>query len=315
MRRIGIIAGASAIALASLLVASPASAAVLPTGQRITIIDDEFGQYYNVSPANAATTPVGAATAVTPILALDVNDAGIGWAIGPVPDEPFWSALYPADANTGTLGAPVPVHVGASPAFLCNGIDLQSNGTVVLACGIDPNDGVVTQVIGVVNTTTGELTPSVLVESDEFEYSAIAQDPVTGVLWAFTEAGGPGKSYTVNLAAGTATYVADLNNFVFGADFDRSGQLFVSTLAIQGDFSPMLGTANPNTGAVTQVSVYSFVDGPDDDRQVGALTVWGALAATGSSGTDLLPVGLGSALLVLAGAAFIATSRIQRRTA
>jgi hypothetical protein len=313
-KTIGILAGSTAIALATLFAAAPASAATLPTGQRITIIDEPAGQYYNVSPADAASTPVGTATGIDDVTAIDVNDEGLGFALGfdPVAD---WPVVYPANANTGTLGTPVPVHVGPTPAFNCAGIDLQPNGTVIAACGIDPNDGSVTQVIGVLNPVTGELTTDVAIEDDDFSYTALAYDAVTGVLWAFTESDGPGESYIVDLAAGTATFAANLDNYVLGADFDRSGQLFVSTVVIQGDFSSTLGTANPTTGAVTQISVYSFIVSAEGPR-VSALTVWGALAATGSTtGAEALPVALGSALLLLAGAAFVATSRIQRRAA
>ena len=62
-RALGLLAGTAAVALATLTVASPASAATLPPGQRITIIDSiddagpQEGPFFEVDPADAAATP------------------------------------------------------------------------------------------------------------------------------------------------------------------------------------------------------------------------------------------------------------------
>ncbi len=73
----------------------------------------------------------------------------------------------------------------------------------------------------------------------------------------------------------------------------------------------MLGTADPTSGAVDQISVYSFITGPEGP-QVRALSVWGKEALPATGPVEIVPIGLGTALLLLAGAAFVATSRIQR---
>src|ERR1044071_2680318 len=72
-----------AVAVASMFAAAPASAATLPTGQKITVIDQWTDQFYNVNPANAESAPFGTAVALAPeIEAVDVDDAGLGYAIG-----------------------------------------------------------------------------------------------------------------------------------------------------------------------------------------------------------------------------------------
>ena len=50
------------VAVASMFAAAPASAATLPLGQKITVVDKYDLQYYNVNPADAVATPVGTGT-------------------------------------------------------------------------------------------------------------------------------------------------------------------------------------------------------------------------------------------------------------
>ena len=71
-----------AVAAASVFAAAPASAATLPDGQRITIIDSIAWQFYEASPADASLTAVG--TGVPDELYLtgvDVDDDGHGFAM------------------------------------------------------------------------------------------------------------------------------------------------------------------------------------------------------------------------------------------
>ncbi len=95
---------------------------------------------------------------------------------------------------------------------------------------------------------------------------------------------------------------------MISADYDRDGQLFV-LIAQEGP--QVLATFDPSTpGIVEEVGEVMWEDEPQLTQ---ALTVWGkeALPATGPA--EIVPIGLGTALLMLAGAAFVATGRIQRR--
>jgi hypothetical protein len=104
---------------------------------------------------------------------------------------------------------------------------------------------------------------------------------------------------------------------VYAADFDRDGQLFVSTEELFGNETviPALAAADPFTGAFSFIEPYVSTTTDAALLFVAALTIWGApaLAATGASGTEAAPIAIGSALLLLAGAAFVATARASRR--
>lgn len=319
LRPVPVLAGASAIALASLLVASPASAATLPSGQKITIVEQlradvgpQASRVYNVDPGTALSTAIGAVQAQSNVLGIDVNDSGHGYATAYFFDgeDEFPSPLLVvADANTGALSAAVPIVATDDTLLnLCPAIDLQPNGEIIIAC-IDTRDGVLGGYIGTV-TPEGAFTP--FLRNGEnvpvWDFEALATNPLTGELFAFTVAGGNGWVIPVNREAGTLGTAVPLTSQVFGADFDREGQLFVSSE------EETLATVNTTTGAVSDVD--TFHDEVNDIAPVDALTVWGtpALAATGAA-VDVLPIGLGSALLLLAGAAFIATARLNRRAA
>ena len=328
-RSLGLIAGTAAIALATLTVAAPASAATLPPGQKITIVEVEDiptpgeGQFFGVNPADAASTPVGTGSGEY-LTGLEVNDDGIGFAIGVFDHEGdigYVPTLWDADANTGTISNPKPLHfaLGDYPDS-CEGIDLNpTTGELLIACEqYDvPELGDVSTVSSV-NKSTGQLSAVVLLDGDDFQlFNAIALNPVTGVLWGF----GPREldaSFIIDRSAQTATLEGQMDNNVYGADFDRNGQLFLASQLFQeGDDVefPSLAVTDPSTDDFT--SNEWFVDTSDDTTLifVEALTVWGALAATGSTPGELAPIAIGSALLLLAGAAFIATSRVTRRRA
>ena len=336
-RALSIAAGAAALALASLAIASPASAATLPSGQKITIVDliladvgPTGSQMYNVNPANAASTSVGSVQAPDNIQAIDVADTGLGYATGhytedpqnPAQEQDWVPVLLVADANTGTYGtvvdiAPVDDEITINQ---CTGLDLQPNGEIIVAC-LDLSDGLLDSYIGVV-TPLGAFTPFISSgenDVEEYYYTALAYNAVTSELWAFADFDGTGAAFLLDRAAGTQGPPVVLDERVTAADFDRDGQLFVSAeLFFEGDpgqFVSALATANTATGALTIVDPFNV--GTNDLYPVWALTVWGApgLAATGATGTDMLPIGLGSALLLLAGAAFIATARMNRRAA
>ena len=329
-RTLSIVAGTAAIVLASLTVAAPASAATIASGQKITVIDliqAEVGptgsRFFDVDPANAAVTAVGNVQAPDTVYGLDVNDEGVGYAIAfysedsENPGEPqSWvPVLLTADAKNGTLGDFVDIVPTVEITInLCTGIDLQPNGEIIVAC-LDLRDGLLNSYIGVV-TPEGAFTPFISSgenDVEEYDYTALAFNGVTGELWAFAFIGendDEPAAFLLNRAAGTQGPPIALTEDVYGADFDRNGQLFVSSYDDATDVETLAATVDLATGVVTVVGPYS------EDLFVESLTVWGkpALAATGSP-VDALPAGLGAALLLLAGAAFIATQRISRKAA
>ena len=320
-RALGMLAGTAAIAFATLVVASPAAAATLPDGQKITIVEwvdasePVTGQFFDVNPADAASTPVGTASDEN-ILGVEVNDEGIGAAIGQLDNEP---AIWSANAVTGSISDPRIISLnGQVELDDCSGIDLV-NGTFIVACSEGGGGG---SHVGAVDPATGVLTPFLSLFGEELvEFDALASNPVTGQLWGFAEDANVSSSYTIDLENDVVTEVAPMDALVFAADFDRDGQLFVSTQELFGGeiWLPALAVADPLTGAYSFIEPYVSTVTDAALLFVASLTIWGApepaLAATGASVADLLPIGLGSALLLLAGAAFFATARMQRKSA
>ncbi|HWH96798.1 MAG TPA: hypothetical protein VNS80_00385 [Pseudolysinimonas sp.] len=315
-RGLGLLAGTTAIAFATLVIASPAAAATLPDGQKITIVetidgnDPPSGQFFDVNPADAASTPVGTAPDEY-ITGLEVNDDGIGAAIGQLDST---STIWTADANTGMLSDPHPITTaGDVDLDDCGGIDLV-NGTFIISC---VEGGNIASHVGAVNPADGVFTSFLKLEGDDFvEFDALANDEKTAQLWGFS--GDTDFSYTIDLEHDIVTPVAEMDDEVFAADFDRDGVLWVSSQVFRGElFVPALAIANPATGVFSSVGPYVSTTTDAALIFVLALTIWGepALAATGASGADFVPIGIGSVLLLLAGAAFIATARVNRRSA
>lgn len=323
-RILGVLAGATAIALAVLTVSAPASAATIAAGQKITIIDaldqsEGEGPFYNVNPADAAATPVGTPTGAY-TYGLEVNDDGVGWAIGlsQFGDSPFLPTIWDANANNGTVSNPrALLFAEGDYPDRCEGIDLNpTTGELLIACvQYDVPELGDISTINTVDLATGLLTAVVLLNGEAFqEFTAIATNPVTHVLWGFGPYDGD-ASFIIDRTLQSATLEAYMDNNVWAADFDRNGQLFLSSELYDGaEFEwPSLAVTDPSDGN------YSFNEwfvATDTDAVlifVGALSVWGKLAATGSTPAETLPVALGSALLLLAGAAFIATARLTRR--
>ena len=316
------LASATAIALVVLTVAAPASAATLPPGQKITIIDalddpgPQEGPFYSVNPANAAATPVGTGSGAYTV-GVDVNDDGLGFAIGYVQvGDDYDPTLWDVDANTGSVTNPrTLIYPSGDSPLECEGIDLnQISGELLIACVDETPNGM----ISTINTVDaqGFLSIDLVLSGEDYQpFRAIATNPVTGVLWGF----GPfddDASFIIDRTAETAVLQAYLDNDVFGADFDRNGQLFlVSELYDGAEFEwRSLAVTDPAVGSY--VFNEWFIDQSTDAVLffVNSITVWGKLAATGSvSGAEATPVAIGSALLLLAGAAFIATSRVSRR--
>jgi hypothetical protein len=323
-RALGVLAGTAAIALSVLTMAAPASAATLPSGQRITIIDalDDSGPgegpFFTADPTDAAATPVGTGSGAY-TYGLDVNDQGLGYAIGIFPDINLWKA----DANTGTVSDLVAPHFATAPdPYKCRGVDLNpTTGEVLVSCVQFTNETGNVVTIDSVDPATGLLTPLVTIPSNTLTFDDLALNPVTGVLWAFgSDTAGP-SSYIVDRVLHTATAVATLDDGVNAADFDRDGQLFLTTVTDTGNgFDPSLVVADPSVGAFTSIGPFVNISNNLALTEVSSLSVWGAapapapapeLAATGSSLAT--PVAIGSALLLLVGGAFIVTARLRSR--
>lgn len=303
--------------LASVLAAAPASAAVLPSGQQIDIVDYDDGQFYNASPVNADVTPYGT-NAIERVEGIDVNELGQGFAVSNIEIENDWagSTVHKADAKAGTLVDAHAILMGDVLVQQCSAIDLSNSGVVTAICATGDGDGGFIQYIGHLDPATGVFTAEVELDGDHY-FTALSSNHVNGSLYAFSVTQGPGRAWAVDLAAGTATDLGvDLSHFAYGADFDRDGQLWITTDVgiTQGDstfFYPALATLDLTSGAASVVGLYTTPDAEVVDAAE-ALTVWGpALAATGSE-VDAAPIAIGALLLLLAGAAFAATSRVSR---
>ena len=121
----GLIAG-TAIVIASMFGAAPASAATLPAGQQINTVEVFSAQMFKVSPTDASRTTVGAGTGVQRVVGMDVDDSGKGWAIqNNVPDDGADSCvLFKADAVAGTLLDGLTLSIGDDDNLVCGGLDL-----------------------------------------------------------------------------------------------------------------------------------------------------------------------------------------------
>jgi LPXTG-motif cell wall-anchored protein len=313
------LAGASIVVGLALLVAAPVGAATLPDGQTITTVGTDDGDAYTVDPATAGLTLVGP-SGVSSITAADVNDEGLGYALMGSPATGVQSVLYDFDATTGMATDPHPITVeNHGTAFACLGLD-YSGGVLVAGCMYQFG---VSQfvVVGVLDPATGVLAEDVAT-TDPSPVVAVAKDPDGGTIWVVN---GAGALLNADLAAGTYTPVAVIQPGeagIYGADFDRDGQLFITYALVAGtpptsEVTWRLGTLDPATGNVTSIGQLT------GNVRTEAVTVWGevpeeeqgedpgpALPATGSEVERGLVVG---ALLLLGiGAAILFA--VRRRT-
>ncbi len=324
-----------AVGIASLFAASPASAATLPAGQKITVIDQNSDRFYEASPADAALTPIGNPPGLIDecVTGVDVDDDGHGYAVASLFEhfcdggEGFLAALYTADANTGLLSNQLQVTIDPAgedpfPADSCDGID-YTGGVLWASCNTSPQ-GVQHAWFGPVDPTTGVLTPAIHLCAAcgaGFEYNyftAIARHPVTGVLWGFSwesggEVGGEYDLWTLDPTTGI-THEADLDLIGMGADFDRDGQLFITTATfIPGSDLIQMDLATVNTSDGTNPFVAPYTGTPLEFWSE-ALTVWGkeALPATGPALSA--PLVVSAALLLLVGAILAVGATARRRS-
>jgi hypothetical protein len=328
-----------AVAVASMFAASPASAATLPAGQKITVIDEYETLFFAANPADAALTVDGPDAAIDGcVQGIDVDDSGLGWAVESA--NPFFSyssncangdaitaGLWKADANTGLItdGVQIRIFFGdvTEDADECSAID-YSGGIITAACIIFAGDAEIpVTYVGQIDPLTGTMVPDFWFgefEGPEFVYiTAIAIDPLTGTLYAFTVDDGSGFTLLTLSETEGVDYVGSLTDPVWGADFDRDGKLWATTQSPDDD--PALAVVNLSAGPFPFYEFYTldgelYVDA-SDGGWIEALTVWGVapaaqLAATGSTASPLMPIGAAAVLLL--GALLAAGAAMRRRT-
>jgi hypothetical protein len=310
------------VAVASMFAAAPASAATLPAGQKISVVDTNTWQFSNTSPVDAALTPIGTPTGLAEneyVEAVDVNDEGKGYALTTTwePDGPGYAGatLYTADANTGTLNNAMVVQIVTGPldepvladADSCFALD-YTGGKLLASCNIY-GDGS-SAWIGYIDPATAILTPETLLYGEDFiEFQAIAVSPIDGAIWGFEGY----AAYIISLDNEEADYVGSVEMSVWAADFDRSGQLWVSAYrALDADRvieegEEGLAILNLESGEFDFNAAWS-----DPDAEINALTVWGVLAATGSTVSLAAPAVAASGILLL-GALMAAGTMVLRR--
>lgn len=274
---------------------------------------------------------------------VDVNDDGLGYAITTdyvelPPDEegdpddiaiptiaPDGAVLYSADANTGQLSGGVPVTLDFDDVFPtadeCTAID-YTGGVVTAACieyfEDDSENLFPVTYIGVLDPATGVLDPGEFGEGFLLYVTAIATDPISGQLYVFTIE--PSEGFFTHgvytLGAGGLESVTSTPEPVWGADFDRGGQLWVTTeLPEDGNENPdylaSLATVDLGTGLFPFSAFY--VNGPED-FWTEAITVWGkeVLPATGPA-NPVVPV-TAAAIALLAGAILAGVTVLRRRS-
>ncbi len=348
----------AAVAVASMFAAAPASAATLPPGQKITVVDQWTDQFYNVNPSNAIGTPVGTATLVEDwVSGVDVDDTGVGYAsatyfyydpiiidieddeeltAGPIAPErslvpfgyvPDGGAIYKADANTGKLTDGKYVYIDL-PGFEdpladeCSAID-YSKGVILAVCytgyGSELTD---TAYYGTIEFGDGDfahLTPITTLYGEYFHYiTAIAVNPVDGAVYGFSVYDSALVQFTGD--DDSVKFMGNIEDYdVWGADFDRSGQLWI-TVSEVFDEVPALAALNPSLlslatfdfAANAAVIVDEFAtEEPNEIENPEAITVWGVLAATGST-MSIAPAIAASGILLL-GALMAAGTMVLRR--
>ncbi len=330
----------SALVLASMFGAAPANAATLPAGQRITIVTDDQHFWY-ADPQTAALTPAGDALWFGyEISGIDVNDEGAGFAVYTTTDDsgPNGAVLLLANAKAATLSFYTYVVFDIEGSFVypdeCTGIDYTPR-VLTLACMVYADEDGETDAayIGVwdfdhlyaetivafdgdpaIPYDPGGANPDEPPDGFDFlPISAIALDPVGGEMLAFTQEPSTSGIYTLSQDTG-ATQLSDTGDYrVYGADFDRGGQLWV-TVAREGIVDRAiepgesgLATVDPSTGALPFNAAWA-----DQSEASPPITVWGAgLPATGPA--DAAGTVMAAALALLAGTILVAATVIGRR--
>lgn len=317
---------AATFGVASLFAAAPAYAASLPSGQKITVIDyvEDYAQFYDASPADATLAEVGTGQDLSEdgLAAIDVNDDGIGFALGNYSSDGQVSTLYAADAGTGVLSSPLQIMLDfldvQVEAQYCSALDYS--GGVLMAICYDEIDEQDIAYWGILDPTAapGEawLTPLYQFDGQEYLFfDSMAVDPISGLVYAVAYGDGAGL-FTLSEDAG-ATFVAPVDGDVHGFDFDRGGQAWVTTSVIlpeeQGTASA-LATLNLADGSFPFLEVMTIGGETFGEPFIQPITVWGheALPATGPA-NPVVPI-TAAAIALLAGAILAGVTVLRRRS-
>lgn len=327
MRKSRVLTGAviaGSFTVASLFAAAPASAATLPDGQQITVVDDFSWKFYFANPDTAALTGVGSGAAhaeFEDVTAIDVDNEGHGWALTTVHDSEEGGSgayLWAADATAGTLTGGTKISVTYNQvsytADACTAID-YSGGVVLAICYDFDDDGEGDYAfIGVMNTVSAVLdAKTTLIDTSFIFFSSMAVDPTDGTIYGFTF----DDIHGVRIAILNLTddfpllQLAQMTLPAFGADFDSSGQLWISG----GVPGPRIIAPGDNGLATldleTSTNPFSAGFAPQIDAE--ALTVWGeALPATGPG--DSTTVAAGAVVFLLLGAILAVGATARRRS-
>lgn len=330
MNKSRVLAGAltaGALTITSLFAAAPASAATLPPGQRITVIDyvDGSAYSYDANPETAVLTAVRGPLGIgqDEIAAVDVNDDGIGYALANYYSDGDFSTLFEYDANTGLFGEAYDMVLDfgdvTTGADYCSALDLT--GGVLMAICYDDVEGTDVGYWGIVTLLPEEsvalLAPIYQFDNDEYVYfDSMAVNPVDGLVYAvgypFEE---PPTLYTLSQDAG-ATVVTEMEREAYGLDFDRSGQAWVTTWTEYPAVEAIsaLATLDITNGTNPFIAGMTVFDEVLPDPLVQPITVWGhapVLPATGPTGLSV-PIGA-AALLLLAGTVLAGVTVLRRR--
>lgn len=284
---------ASTVALLTLGSAAPAGAAPVTSGT-LLYTDWTTGTLYtaDIAAGTGALTQLGPVQGIIGVTALDVdNSSRLGYAVTFGRDEdPLPPRLFALDANTGTYTLIGGVALAdGTPLYECLGLDLYQ-GTIVLACGMNPPEGL-TSSVGTVDPVTAVYTP--LIE-DTARLAGVATNPIDGQLYGFDY---ESQMYTLDLPAGTetpagATTAAD----PAAGSFDINGALWVV------EFDGAVHTIEPGPPPVTASAVQlqlTFRGGEGFDVISHTLPATGAASLAIPVGVALIAVLGGLALLVL----------------
>ena len=306
------------VALAASLGLAPSAVAVEASGQHITVIhavpegdSAAVSQFYEIDSANAVGTPIGSPVVERHLIALDVDATGQGFALGTgSPSEPKLQLLFRVDVVTGTVTDPIPLDFPLDVGQ-CFDVDLLADGALLATCeGLDAANAPTTWV-SLVDTATGSFTHILTtpVGAGGPHYRGIATNPATHETWVFSELDGQAYSFKLDLD-GFVWPLTPLDVLPLAADFAEIGpqgppQLLAILAWVRREFAAV----DPGTGVIRSVAAFPFDATEKDD--VTAITVWGApaLAATGGGADGILPLGVASLLLVLAGGAVFAVGR------
>jgi hypothetical protein len=269
-------------ALALVLTGAPSAlAATLPDTDTTVIATWSTGALSTVDPETGALTGLGAApTPSTNFAGIDVASNGAGYAIGFAPV----ATLVPVDLTAGTYGTAIPITTtDGEPVGYCTALDMSASGVLVAAC--DSPD----QTVGVVDATTGVFSP---IATTLARVSALATNPLTGVLYAF-EYGR--RVLTLDPATGATALVATPDFTAYAADFDSTGVLWYSSFS-------QIGTVDTATWTATVLP---------SNVQSEALTVWSTAAAVVEPPVVVDPVVTAPAAITPAAPAVLAETGVE----